>query len=138
MRRCTPTCTHTWAIQGTPKTRFRNIYVQSAFGPRTYQAALREGFFRKSCRRRWNLIPLPERHGVLTDHKSPGRLGGWRRAHDREAKKKRRGRKTSRTSMRMMKSKQRGREKRRYRSRNRKHCPGNASVLKKTFKIICI
>lgn len=62
-------------------------HLQSTFRQRTYQAALREGFFGKSCRRRWTLIPLPECHGVLTDQKFPGRLRGRRSANDRKAKK---------------------------------------------------
>lgn len=54
---------------------------------RTYQAALREGLFRKPCRRSWALIPLPECHGVLTDQKFPRRLRWRRRFNDRKVEK---------------------------------------------------
>lgn len=74
------------AIPETPKTGFRNI-LGSTFQARTYQAALREGLFRKPCRRSWALIPLPECHGVLTDQKFPRRLRWWRRFNDRKVEK---------------------------------------------------
>lgn len=70
-------CTHAVGHSRNTKDKSRE-HLQSTFRLRTYQAALREGFFGKSCRRRWALIPLPECHGVVTDQKFPGRLRGWR------------------------------------------------------------
>lgn len=80
------TCTHVCVPFQKHQTGFRNI-LGSTFRARTYQAALREGLFRKPCRRSWALIPLPECHGVLTDQKFPRRLRWWRRFNDRKVKK---------------------------------------------------
>lgn len=87
------------------QTGFRSI-LGSTFGARTYQAALREGLFRKPCRRSWALIPLPECRGVLTDQKFPRRLRWWRRFNDRKVEKGKgtRKRKKRQTCMHMVRS----------------------------------
>ena len=54
----------------------------------TYQAAFREGFFRRPCRRGWSLIPLPEGHWVLTKQKLLRWLRGGRCPNGRTARKK--------------------------------------------------
>lgn len=100
-------CTHAVGHSRNTKDKSRE-HLQSTFRLRTYQAALREGFFGKSCRRRWALIPLPECHGVVTDQKFPGRLRGWRMP---KTKKKRIWEKeTSKTSMHTIKSQQKKKE----------------------------
>lgn len=55
---------------------------------KTYQAAFREGFFRRPCRRGWSLIPLPEGHWVLTKQKLLRWLRGGRCPNGRTARKK--------------------------------------------------
>lgn len=55
---------------------------------KTYQAAFREGFFRRPCRRGWSLIPLPEGHWVLTKQKLLRWLRGGRCPNGRTARNK--------------------------------------------------